>query len=62
MATVIMGTPVPLPLDAGGPAAIQRLQADHGLEVDGVLGPSARAALDHRFNQTRYSTATGPTG
>ena len=36
----------PLLFDAGVQAAVASFQARHGLEVDGVLGPATRAALD----------------
>ncbi|WDZ91131.1 peptidoglycan-binding domain-containing protein [Nocardiopsis sp. HUAS JQ3] len=42
--------------------AVQALQTGHGLVVDGIMGPSARAALDQELNAARYPTAVGPVG
>lgn len=42
--------------------ALQQFQADHGLDVDGLLGPEARATLSQVLNPGRYPTAVGPVG
>lgn len=42
--------------------AIQALQADYGLEVDGILGPESRAYLDRILNESRYPTRTDRAG
>jgi hypothetical protein len=42
--------------------AIQALQSDYGLGVDGILGPESRARLDDKLNADRYPTRTGRAG
>ncbi|GHD31771.1 hypothetical protein GCM10007147_34720 [Nocardiopsis kunsanensis] len=42
--------------------AIQAFQIDHGLGVDGLLGPEARERLSEDLNTGRYPTTAGHTG